>query len=188
MWWPCRGLPFYFPLFFLSQTEDELFKKFVDSLYEEHLQVLGFEDDLENEPLLRNSLIDVSCRNGYQPCLDHATTKMMTNYLSNHKFVDFCHGLRLASEAQFNEIYNFMLLINSSTRRNAAMNGLSCSHDPTLLKKFLDSLLDKNIKFHTNANRAANIRKTMSESAEGLEAAVKFFGDNEGIFDDRELL
>lgn len=168
---------------------EDLFVKFIDSLYEKYFNDFGFDDDdVENQSTLRISLIEVSCRNRYEPCLEHAKNKMMNEYKSNAKFIDFCHGLRSADENQFDEIFDFMLTTNSTLRRNAAMNGLSCSHSATLLEKFLESLLDKNIEFYTSTNRAANIRKTMSESEEGLNAVMKFLMDNKEVFNDRELL
>lgn len=89
---------------------------------------------------------------------------------------------------KFDAIYDFMLALNSTTRRTAVMNGLSCSHNKAFLRNFLNSMLDLDNAFYTSTIRLANIRKTMSESVYGLEEVMSFLMDNKNIFNDTNLL
>lgn len=172
---------------FYDTSADESFKEFVDSLYENHFERIGFNSS-ENEATLRDSLIEISCRNLYQPCLSHAKSKMLAEYEINEKFTDFCHGLRTAEEPQLDAIFNFILTVNSTARRTAALSGISCSHNKTFLRKFLNSMMNLDNEFYTSSIRAAYIRKTMAESVYGLEEVMSFMMDNKHVFLDRDYL
>lgn len=172
---------------FYDTEVDDSFRQYVDSLYKNHFERIGFEAS-ENETELRNSLIDISCRNHYEPCLNFTRNKLLNEYQTNEKFVDFCHGVRILNEDEADEIFNFMVTVNSTIRRTAAMNGLTCSHNRSFLRKFLSSMLNADYKFYTSAIRSANIRRMMSESIYGLDEVMSFLIENKNIFNNRDYL
>jgi hypothetical protein len=167
----------YFNRYLIGTDVYGKYEQLIQSLVRPHMLKFLFKE-VSGEPntasINRDKLIEISCKYNLPECLEHQFQEMETKRKTKYIIFNFCDGMKSASEATFMEILKMVEASRGSRSVEYHSRSLACTNNGTLLKIFLDKMLEKsNLDFFLNP-----IGEVMSRNPKGAEIVLDVVIEN----------
>ncbi|XP_055907199.1 uncharacterized protein LOC129942349 [Eupeodes corollae] len=134
---------------------------------------------------VRTIAINLACIAGVQSCLDDSLDKLKglvhkgTEIEPNLQAVIYCNGLKNAGDSEFEYVYKRLMTSVDQAERKTLISSLGCSHNSTLLKKFVESSISKSDDVTLRVQeRITLLSSAYSRGEVGLFACIDFLTEN----------
>ncbi|XP_067616530.1 aminopeptidase N [Eurosta solidaginis] len=162
------------------------FQAFVASLVEglfDKLAVYDISGEQHLNKYTRNIAINLACLAGIKNCLEETNNKLKA-FIYNGVAIEpnlqspiYCNGLRQSGDAEFDNVYNYVLQSNDQAFRRTLVAALGCSEKESQLRKFVRSSIDMSTEWRVQ-ERITLLSSAYSRSNTGLLVSIDFLNDH----------
>uniref|UniRef100_A0A182NDS1 Aminopeptidase n=1 Tax=Anopheles dirus TaxID=7168 RepID=A0A182NDS1_9DIPT len=141
--------------------------------------------DTMSDRMVREIVVNWACKVGSQHCLN-ATALMVTEVAESHTAdVDpdlresiYCNGLRSASSAVFDSIWQRMQESQDQAYRSELIRALGCVDDAQLIDRYLSTTTETNYSSYFGQERERVFVSVLKNGLLGMEKAINFLKEN----------